>query len=128
VNERKTRLSNRPPVKKVKKDKSDADAAAAANQPTPEEQASQKVQNAPLGLADQTAAQKKAKEKGDKTRIADRPKQPDQTPAPYLGQPGTQSTQPPASGASQPAAAPDTSQPAPSTAPPSATPQGAPQP
>jgi peptidyl-prolyl cis-trans isomerase SurA len=128
VNERKTRLSNRTPVKKVKKDKSDADAAAAANQPTPEEQASQKVQNAPLGLADQAAAQKKAKEKGDKTRIADRPKQPDQTPAPYLGKPATQGTQPPASDTSQPAAAPDTSQPAPSTAPPSATPPAGQQP
>jgi peptidyl-prolyl cis-trans isomerase SurA len=125
VNERKSRLSNRPPVKKVKKDKSGADAAA--NQPTPEELASQKVQNAPLGLADQTAAQKKAKQKGDKTRLADKPKEPDQTPAPYLGQPATQSTPLPASGAGQPAA-PDTSQPAPSTGPPSATPPGAPQP
>jgi peptidyl-prolyl cis-trans isomerase SurA len=135
VNERKSRLSNRPPVKKVKKDKSAAEAAAAANQPTPEEQASQKVQNAPLGLADPTADQKKPKQKGDKTRLAEKPKQPDQTPAPYLGKPAPASTQPPASGTSQPAGpdtsqppAPDTSQPAPSTGPPSATPPGAQQP
>jgi peptidyl-prolyl cis-trans isomerase SurA len=83
--ERKSRLSNRPPVKKAKKDKSDADASA----PTAEELASQKVQNAPLGLADQTAAQKKAKVKADKTRLSEKQKAPDQTPAPYLGQPAT---------------------------------------
>jgi peptidyl-prolyl cis-trans isomerase SurA len=126
VTEKKTRLSNRPPVKKVKKEKADADAAA-ANQPTPEEQASQKVQNAPLGLANQATDQKKPKQKGEKTRYADKAKQPDQTPAPYLGKPASQDTQPPASGASQPAA-PDTSQPAPSTAPPAATPPGSQQP
>ena len=97
-------------MKKVKKDKSDADTPATA---TPEELASQKVQNAPLGLADQTAAQKKAKQKAEKTRIADRPKAPDETPAPYLGQPQPSSTQP----------APSTNQPAPA-----ATPPGAPQP
>ena len=115
--DRKTRLSNRPPVKKVKKDKSGSDADA-SSQPTPEELASQKVQNAPLGLADQTAAQKKAKAKGEKTRYADRPKEPDQTPAPYLGKPANADTQPPA---------PATSQPAPATAPPAATPPAAPQ-
>ena len=60
ANEKKTRLSNRPPVKKVKKDKTDPDAPPQA---TTEEQASQKVQNAPLGLADQ-ADQKKAKAEG----------------------------------------------------------------
>jgi peptidyl-prolyl cis-trans isomerase SurA len=117
ANERKTRLSNRPPVKKVKKDKSDGDAPAPQ---TPEDLASQKVQNAPLGLADQATDQKKPKPKGDKTRYADRPKQPDETPAPYLGKP--------APAGSQPAAAPDTSQPAPATAPPSATPPAAQQP
>ncbi len=124
VNEKKTRLSNRPPVKKVKKDKSGT--ADAPPPPTPEDLASQKVQDAPLGLADQTAAQKKAKQKGEKTRYSAKPKEPDQTPAPYLGKPAPASTQPPASGASQPAAAPETSQPAPATAPPSpATPPGA---
>jgi peptidyl-prolyl cis-trans isomerase SurA len=97
ASEKKSRLSNRPPVKKVKKDKSDTDTS---NQPTPEELASQKVQNAPLGLADQTAAQKKAKQKGDKTRLSEKPKEPDQTPAPYLGQPAT--GEPPA--AAQPSA------------------------
>ena len=115
-NERKTRLSNRPPVKKVKKDKSDPNAPPP---PTPEDLASQKVQNAPLGLADQATDQKKPKPKGDKTRYADRPKQPDETPAPYLGKPAPAGTQPPASG---------TSQPPPATAPPSATPPAAQQP
>ncbi len=117
ANERKTRLSNRPPVKKAKKNKSDTDAPPPQS---PEDLASQKVQNAPLGLADQATDQKKPKPKGDKTRIADRPKQPDQTPAPYLGKPATTG--------SQPAAAPDTSQPAPATAPPSATPPAGQQP
>jgi peptidyl-prolyl cis-trans isomerase SurA len=124
-NERKTRLSNRPVVKKAKKDKSDPNAPPP---PTPEDLASQKVQNAPLGLADQATDQKKPKPKGDKTRYADRPKQPDETPAPYLGKPAPAGTQPPASGTSQPAAGPDTSQPAPATAPPSATPPAAQQP
>ncbi len=114
-NERKTRLSNRPPVKKVKKDKSDPNAPPP---PTPEDLASQKVQNAPLGLADQATDQKKPKPKGDKTRYADRPKQPDETPAPYLGKPAPASTQPPASGA--PASR--------LLAPPSATPPAAQQP
>ena len=118
--ERKTRLSSRPTVKKAKKNKSGADAS---DQPTPEELASQKVQNAPLGLANQTAAQKKAKVKGDKTRYADRPKEPDQTPAPYLGKPAT--GEPPA--AAQPAA-PSPSQPTPTTGSPSATPPATPQP
>ena len=116
--DRKTRLSNRPPVKKVKKNKSGSDTDT-SSQPTPEELASQKVQNAPLGLADQTAAQKKAKAKGEKTRYADRPKEPDQTPAPYLGKPANADTQPPA---------PATGQPAPATAPPAATPPAAQQP
>jgi peptidyl-prolyl cis-trans isomerase SurA len=116
--DRKTRLSNRPPVKKVKKDKSGSDTDT-SSQPTAEELASQKVQNAPLGLADQTAAQKKAKAKGEKTRYADRPKEPDQTPAPYLGKPANADTQP---------TAPATGQPAPATAPPAATPPAAPQP
>jgi peptidyl-prolyl cis-trans isomerase SurA len=116
--ERKSRLSNRPPVKKAKKDKSDEDASG----PTPEELASQKVQNAPLGLTDQTAA-KKAKQKAEKTRLSEKQKEPDQTPAPYLGQPAT--GEPPA--AAQPSA-PSPSQPAPATGSPSATPPATPQP
>jgi hypothetical protein len=105
-------------VKKVKKNKSGSDTDT-SSQPTPEELASQKVQNAPLGLADQTAAQKKAKAKGEKTRYADKPKEPDQTPAPYLGKPANADTQPPA---------PPTSQPAPATGPPGATPPTGQQP
>jgi peptidyl-prolyl cis-trans isomerase SurA len=115
VNEKKTRLSNRPPVKKVKKGKAaDPDAPPQA---TTEEQASQKVQNAPLGLAD--ADQKKAKTKGEKTRYADKPKEPDQTPAPYLGKPSDTNSQPPAS---------DASHPPPATAPPGPVPPGTQQP
>jgi peptidyl-prolyl cis-trans isomerase SurA len=129
--ERKSRLSNRAPVKKVKKDKSDSpDAPPAA---TPEEQASQKVQDAPLGLADPTAAQKKAKPKGEKTRFADKPKEPDQTPAPYLGKPADTNSQPAGSDATHPAPAanppaPASSEPAPATAPPGATPPAGQQP
>ncbi len=84
-------------VKKPKTPKSDADTE---NQPTADELASQKVQNAPLGLADQTAAQKKAKEKGEKTRLSQKPAEPDQTPAPYLGKPAPVQAAP---AASQPA-------------------------
>jgi peptidyl-prolyl cis-trans isomerase SurA len=123
ANERKTRLSNRPPVKKAKKGQSDPNAPPP---PTPEDLASQKVQNAPLGLADQTAAQKKAKAKGDKTRYADKPKEPDQTPAPYLGKPATTSDQPASDGAMHPP--PATNPPAPATGPPDPVPPGAQQP
>jgi peptidyl-prolyl cis-trans isomerase SurA len=122
VNEKKSRLSNRPPVKKVKKDKTDPDAPPQA---TTEEQASQKVQNAPLGLADQPD-QKKAKAKGEKTRYADKPKEPDQTPAPYLGKPADANSQPPASDAIHPP--PATNPPAPATGPPDPIPPGAQQP
>jgi peptidyl-prolyl cis-trans isomerase SurA len=94
--ERKTRLANRPVVHKVKTPKPSPDAQ---DQPTADDLASQKVQNAPLGLTDQ-AAQKKAKQKGDKTRLAERPKEPDQTPAPYLGKPAPVQAAP---AASQPA-------------------------
>src|ERR1700733_6122494 len=122
ANEKKTRLSNRPPVKKVKKDKStDPDAPPQA---TTEEQASQKVQNAPLGL--DTAAQKKAKQKAEKTRYADKPKEPDQAPAPYLGKPADTNGQPPASDAMPPP--PATNPPAPATATPDPIPPGAQQP
>ena len=123
-NERKTRLSNRPPVKKAKKDKSDPNAPPP---PTPEDLASQKVQNAPLGLADQATNQKKPKPKGgDKTRIADRPKEPDQTPAPYLGKPAPASGQPASDGVMHPP--PATNPPAPATGPPDPVPPGAQQP
>ncbi len=115
-NDHKTRLSNRPPVKKVKKDKSGANADA-SSQPTPDDLASQKVQNAPLGLTPPAPAQKKPT--GEKTRLSDKPKAPDQTPAPYLGKPAGTDTQP---------AAPATGQPAPATAPPASTPPAAPQP
>jgi peptidyl-prolyl cis-trans isomerase SurA len=122
MNEKKTRLSNRPPVKKAKKDKTDPDAPPQA---TTEEQASQKVQNAPLGLADQ-ADQKKAKAKAEKTRYADRPKESDQTPAPYLGKPADTNSQPSASDAMHPP--PATNPPAPATGPPDPIPPGAHQP
>jgi peptidyl-prolyl cis-trans isomerase SurA len=123
VDEKKSRLSNRPPVKKVKKDKSGA--ADTPPPATPEEQASQKVQDAPLGLADPTA-QKKAKQKGEKTRYSAKPKEPDQTPAPYLGQPAPAGGQPPASGPMHPP--PATNPPAPATGPPDPIPPGAQQP
>jgi peptidyl-prolyl cis-trans isomerase SurA len=122
-NERKTRLSNRPPVKKAKKDKSDPNAPPA---PTPEDLASQKVQNAPLGLADQATDQKKPKPKGEKTRFADKPKEPDQTPAPYLGKPAPASGQPASDGVMHPP--PATNPPAPATGPPDPVPPGAQQP
>jgi peptidyl-prolyl cis-trans isomerase SurA len=123
ANEKKTRLSNRPPVKKVKKDKA-VDPDAPPQAPT-EEQVSQKVQNAPLGLADQ-ADQKKAKTKGEKTRYADKPKEPDQTPAPYLGKPADTNSQPSGSDAMHPP--PATNPPAPATGPPDPIPPGAQQP
>jgi peptidyl-prolyl cis-trans isomerase SurA len=95
--ERKSRLSSRPKVKKVKGDKS----ADAPPEETPDEKASEKVQDAPLGL-DPTVNQKKPKVKPtEKTRIEERPKAPDATPAPYLGQ------QPaPAAGSTAPATTP----------------------
>jgi peptidyl-prolyl cis-trans isomerase SurA len=107
--EKKTRLSNRAPVPKTKKVKASPDTPPA---PTADELATQKVQDAPLGLAD-PAAQTKKKQKGDKTRLADKPKPPDQTPAPYLGEkpePSTSQPAPPAS--NQPATGtPGTTQP-----------------
>lgn len=87
VQEKKTRFSERPIVHKVKtpKDSSDDNKANAAS---PDELAAQKVQDAPLGLADQPAKtkKKKEKEKGDKTRYADKPKQPEPVQQqPYMG-------------------------------------------
>ena len=115
--ERKTRLSNRERVPKAKRSKSSSDTTDA---PTTEEVAGQKVQDAPLGLADQAAQAKKTKQKGDKTRYSAKPKQPEQTPQPYLGSQ-------PASTTSQPATPPATSQPAPSSSEPAPS-AGQPQP
>jgi peptidyl-prolyl cis-trans isomerase SurA len=105
----KTRFSQRPAVHKAKKPQDSDDKA---NAPSADEQAAQKVQDAPLGLADQAAkAKKKEKEKGDKTRYADKPKQPaappqqpymgGQTPVPVGGNPPAQAAQP-ATGGQQP--------------------------
>jgi peptidyl-prolyl cis-trans isomerase SurA len=117
--ERKTRLSNRPTVKKVKQAKGAADKAPTA---TPEELASQKVQNAPLGLAD-TAAQKKAKQKAEKTRYSAKPVEEDKS-QPYLGEPAKNAPTP--SDAEHPL--PPTNPPAPATGPPDPIPPGAQQP
>ena len=83
VPEKKTRLSSRPVVHKAKASKSKSDDAT--DQPTTDDLATQKVQNAPLDLSDPNA--KKPKPKGEKSRLSDKPKEPDQTPAPYLGHP-----------------------------------------
>jgi peptidyl-prolyl cis-trans isomerase SurA len=99
--EKKTRLANRPPVPKSKKGKKSDDGTTPPG-PTADELATQKVQDAPLGLAD-PAAQAKKKQKGDKTRLADKPKPPDQTPQPYLGSKPEPTTTQPAPPASQPA-------------------------
>jgi peptidyl-prolyl cis-trans isomerase SurA len=122
--DRKTRLSNRAPVPKSKRSKS----ADATDAPTPDELAAQKVQNAPLGLADQAQA-KKTKQKGDKTRYSAKPKAPEQTPQPYLGsQPASSTGQPAATPPATSQPAPSSSEPAPSTGPPAAQPPGATQP
>src|ERR1700761_4399747 len=83
VPEKKTRLSSRPVVHKAKASKSKSDDAT--DQPTTDDLATQKVQNAPLDLSDPNA--KKPKPKGEKSRLSDKPKEPDQTPAPYLAPP-----------------------------------------
>jgi peptidyl-prolyl cis-trans isomerase SurA len=101
VMEKKTRMSQRPVVKKVKT-KPGADDS---NKPTEDEVESQKVQNAPQGLAP-SASQTKPKPTGPKTRMQDRPAQPDQTPAPYLGHPEPPASNPPASSAPPAAATP----------------------
>ncbi len=108
--ERKTRLSARPPVHKPKKTKS---ADGSDDQPTADELASQKVQQAPLDLSDPNA--KKPKQKGEKTRYSAKPKVEDTT-QPYLGKP--ESTPPATPPASQP----------PSPATPAATPPAPTQP
>jgi peptidyl-prolyl cis-trans isomerase SurA len=81
--EKKTRLSSRPVVHKTKAQKSKS--TDTTDQPTADDLATQKVQNAPLDLSDPNA--KKPKPKGEKSRLSDKPKEPDQTPAPYLGHP-----------------------------------------
>ncbi len=93
--ERKTRLSNRPVVHKPKTHKT----PDTSNQPTPEELAAQKVQNAPMGLTDPNA-DKKPKPKPEKTRYSAKPKEEDNT-QPYLGKPESAPQAAPA--ASQPA-------------------------
>ncbi len=94
--EHKTRLSARPVVHKPKVPKT----PDTSNQPTPEELAAQKVQNAPMSLTDPNAA-KKPKQKAEKTRYSAKPKEEDNT-QPYLGKP--ESTPQAAPAASQPAA------------------------
>ena len=85
--ERKTRLSSRPVVHKAKTSKNkSADGTDSTDKPTVDDLASQKVQNAPLDLSDPNA-KKAPKPKGDKTRLSDKPKEQEQTPAPYLGHP-----------------------------------------
>jgi peptidyl-prolyl cis-trans isomerase SurA len=81
--EKKTRLSSRPVVHKTKASKSKS--TDATDQPTVDDLATQKVQNAPLDLSDPNA--KKPKPTGPKSRLSDKPKEPDHTPAPYLGHP-----------------------------------------
>jgi peptidyl-prolyl cis-trans isomerase SurA len=92
----KTRLSSRPVVHKPKTPKT----PDTSNQPTPEETAAQKVQNAPMGLTDPNA-DKKPKPKPEKTRYSARPQEEDNT-QPYLGKPESAPQAAPA--ASQPAA------------------------
>jgi peptidyl-prolyl cis-trans isomerase SurA len=93
--ERKTRFSARPVVHKPKTPKT----PDTSNQPTPEELAAQKVQNAPMGLTDPNA-DKKPKPKPEKTRYSAKPTEEDKT-QPYLGKPETAPQAAPA--ASQPA-------------------------
>jgi hypothetical protein len=93
--ERKTRFSARPAVHKPKTPKT----PDTSNQPTPEELAAQKVQNAPMGLTDPNA-DKKPKPKPEKTRYSAKPNEEDKT-QPYLGKPESAPQVAPA--ASQPA-------------------------
>jgi peptidyl-prolyl cis-trans isomerase SurA len=93
--ERKTRFSARPVVHKAKIPKT----PDTSNQPTPEELAAQKVQNAPMALTDPNA-DKKPKPKAEKTRYSAKPKEEDNT-QPYLGKPESAPQAAPA--ASQPA-------------------------
>jgi peptidyl-prolyl cis-trans isomerase SurA len=90
--ERKTRLANRPAVKKVKKENED--------KPDADEQATQKVQQSGLGLTDPNAVPK-PKEKAEKTRMSDRKPEPAVVQQPYLGKPEPNNQQPPAGGMQQ---------------------------
>jgi peptidyl-prolyl cis-trans isomerase SurA len=72
--DRKTRFSDRARQPKTKKPKTpdQVENERVAEQATPEEAAAEKTQSAPLGLAGDTAAKKKAPNvKGDKTRFSD---------------------------------------------------------
>jgi peptidyl-prolyl cis-trans isomerase SurA len=100
--ERKTRLASRPTVHKPKK----TNPTDTSDQPTADEVANQKVQNAGLGLTDPNAP-KKAKEKVEKTRLANKKPEQEQVQQPYLGKPEPGQPAPgpqPASGGTQPAA------------------------
>jgi peptidyl-prolyl cis-trans isomerase SurA len=87
----KTRFSQRPIVHKAKKPQgssdADKDTAPKDTAPSPDELATQKVQDTPLGLTEQPAKTKKKKEKGEKTRYAAKEKQPEpeQVQQPYMG-------------------------------------------
>ena len=118
--EGKTRFSQRPIVHKAKKpkDSSDADKDTAPS-PSPDELATQKVQDTPLGLTEQPAKTKKKKEKGEKTRYTGKEKQPEQVQQPYMG------GQKPVDGdAPAPAAQPAASGPQPRSTTPDTTPNG----
>lgn len=117
--ERKTRLANRPTVHKAKK----TNPADSSDQATPDEQASQKVQNSGLGLTDPNAPPK-PKEKQEKTRLANRKSEPEQVQQPYLGKPEPNQPSTPSGGQQT---APASGQPAPSSAP-AAGPPGTTQP
>ncbi|HEY4048627.1 MAG TPA: peptidylprolyl isomerase [Acidobacteriaceae bacterium] len=79
----KTRFSSRPVVHKTKEQKQAEANADQPSQGTPQELADQKVQSAPVGLAE-PSKEKKKKEKGEKTRYAAKKEQPDQTQQPYM--------------------------------------------
>jgi peptidyl-prolyl cis-trans isomerase SurA len=98
----KTRFSDRAKVKKVKEPKSTA-APDTSQEPTADELANQKVQDAPLDLNTQADAKKKPKQKGEKTRYSARPKGPEKPEQqPYMGTPPPSATAQPANG-NQPA-------------------------
>jgi hypothetical protein len=86
-----------------------------SDQPTSDELATQKVQNAPLALTDPNAP-KKPKQKAEKTRYSDRPKEEEDKTQPYLGKPE-------AAPQAAPQAAPAPSQPAVPGAPAAGPPQ-----
>jgi peptidyl-prolyl cis-trans isomerase SurA len=100
VRPRKTRYSQRPVVHKAKKSKKKADNSFAEDEPPPptaDETATQKVQDSPLGLADQTKKKKVKVKGGEKTRFSDKtkaPQKPEQQP--YRPQSDTGNSQPPA--------------------------------